>query len=77
MSIATRIGRWALCAAALACQGAVHAQATSQVKPLATDQLYQSLGAKAGLVRLADDFVERLWRMRASAASSRMSTRRI
>lgn len=60
MSIATRIGRWALCAAALACQGAVHAQATSQVKPLATDQLYQSLGAKAGLVRLADDFVERL-----------------
>lgn len=60
MSIATRIGCWVVCVAALSCQGAVHAQATSQVRPLATDQLYKSLGAKAGLERLADDFVERL-----------------
>ena len=34
---------------------------TSSVKPLPNDELFQQLGGKPGLAKLADDFVERLW----------------
>ena len=39
----------------------VQAQATSSVKPLPNDSLYQQFGAKEGLTKLMADFVERLY----------------